>query len=285
MSAKDEHVMEALGKARVVVSGGKVVEVGDPLLRGCPLAKRFSSPVEEFTPEAIRSNIEERISKVGMFTKNRSVLASDDFAVFGASELISNGLRHALLDAAVVACDGAGTVVATIPELVQGIGGRMSGLVRTTPIEEVIEVLEDNGAKVLDPSTATIDQGAGVQLAGKCGFKKVAVTVTFTEEAERIRKASPETLIFGVHLTGISKEDAQRLVAVADVVTGCASRWIREVAGKAALLQAGTSIPVFALTPRGKELIVEKLKRTQQHLLVKVEKLPFGDGKCPDPLV
>jgi hypothetical protein len=69
------------------------------------------------------------------------------------------------------------------------------------------------------------------------------------------------------------------------LVAGCASRRIREVAGKAALLQAGSFIPVFALTRQGKDLISEKVKETQQRLLVKVEKLPYSGEKYPDPLV
>jgi hypothetical protein len=60
---------------------------------------------------------------------------------------------------------------------------------------------------------------------------------------------------------------------------------VREVAGKVALLQAGTSIPVFALTKRGKALIVEKIKETQLRLLIKVEQLPAKGEKGPEPLV
>ncbi len=35
-------------------------------------------------------------------------------------------------------------------------------------------------------------------------------------------------MIIGVHLTGISKDDARRLLKAADIVTSCASRHIRE---------------------------------------------------------
>ncbi|GFO96384.1 methanogenesis marker protein 8 [groundwater metagenome] len=34
---KDRHVMEALGKTRVVVENGKVVEVGEPQTEYCPI--------------------------------------------------------------------------------------------------------------------------------------------------------------------------------------------------------------------------------------------------------
>jgi hypothetical protein len=122
-------------------------------------------------------------------------------------------------------------------------------------------------------------------MAYKLGFKKVAATITKPEDAEKIRSQYPETLIFGVHLTGVSKKEAERLIAVCDLVAGCASKWIRETAGKVALLQAGSSVPVFALTRKGKDLISEKVKETQHRLLIKVEKLPYSSEKCPNPLV
>jgi len=37
---KDRHVMEALGKTRVVVENGKVVEVGEPQTEYCPISIR-----------------------------------------------------------------------------------------------------------------------------------------------------------------------------------------------------------------------------------------------------
>lgn len=285
MPSNDEHIMEACGKARIVVKKGKVVDVGPTLLKACPLATKFSQPVINFTKEEIQLNMEDRIRRIGMFTKDREVLSNDDFVVFGASELICSGMKRGIIDCAVVACDGAGTVITTSPQLVQGIGGRMSGLVKTSPIKEVIMRLEANGGKVLDPHNAAINQLDGVRIAQKEGFGKIAVTVTDPVDSEAIRKCNPKTIILGVHLTGITKEGAERMVASADIVSGCASRWIREIAGKVALLQAGASVPVFVLTNEGKDLIAEKIKETQQRLLIKIEKLPYADKKCPDPLV
>jgi len=285
MRRDDEHIVEALGRTRIVIRGGTVVEVGQPLIKECPLAKRFNQPVLVICPETVKANIEYRISSFGMCTKDRDVNSEEDFVLFGASEMISLGLRKGLLDCAVVVCDGAGTIIATTPKLVQGTGGRMSGLVKTSPIRKVVERITANGGKVLDPDRATIDQVKGVAMARELGFKKVAVTVTKPGEAEAIRSQCPDALIFGVHLTGVSRKDAERLVAVCDLVAGCASRWVREVAGKVALLQAGSSVPVFALTRRSKDLVSEKVKETRHRLLVKVEKLPYTGDRCPDPLV
>src|SRR5512138_1577219 len=147
---QDEHIIEAIGKCRVIIRDGKVVEVGEPFIRCCPLAEKFAFPVREIAPEAIRANIEERIKAFGMCTPRREVTAVGEFVGFGASELISSGIRAGLIDAAVLASDGAGTIVVSLPELVQGIGGRMSGLVRTSPIPEVIGKIENLGGRVLD---------------------------------------------------------------------------------------------------------------------------------------
>ena len=129
----DEHVIEAVGMTRVVIRDGTVVETGEPKIRSCPLAKRFTNPVDPITSEAVAANISSRIQRFGMCTRDRMVLDKETFVLFGASELMNTGLRTGTLDAAVIACDGAGTVIVRSPEMVQGIGGRMSGLVSTTP--------------------------------------------------------------------------------------------------------------------------------------------------------
>ncbi|HVP25218.1 MAG TPA: DUF2099 family protein, partial [Methanomicrobiales archaeon] len=142
---KDEHIVEAIGRTRVVIRDGVVVEVGTPCITDCPLARRFAVPVTDFSPEAIRANIENRISSFGMCTARREVTDNRIFVGFGASELLSSALRAGLIDAAVLACDGAGTVIATTAPLIQGIGGRMSGLVSTSPIHEVIQRIKSAG--------------------------------------------------------------------------------------------------------------------------------------------
>ena len=92
-------------------------------------------------------------------------------------------------------------------------------------------------------------------------------------------------VIFGVHLTGISASDAERICDVADVVTACASAVLRELAGKKALLQAGTAIPIFALTPIGKELMLERAKEVQRTLILSASKMPKRTERKPQPLI
>ena len=282
---KDEHIIEAIGRCRIVIRDGQVAEVGEGIIRDCPLAKRFAFPVPDIGKESVKANIEHRIKAFGMCTPRRDVLDTREFVGFGASELLSFGLQAGLIDAVVLASDGAGTVVVTKPALVQGIGGRMSGLVSTSPYPEVIGRIEENGGFVLDPDHASIDQLAGVALAATKGFRKIAVTVARPEDAAAIRRIHPETLIFGVHVTGLSEKEAEMLVNASDLVTACASRTIREIAGKKALVQAGIAIPIFAMTKPGKNLIIEKIRQSGEQVLIKPTKLPALGDKQPDPLV
>jgi putative methanogenesis marker protein 8 len=281
----DEHVIEAIGKCRIVIRNGSVVEVGPPLISECPLARRFAKPVDPITSEAVKENISHRIRAFGMCTPGRKVLMSGDYVGFGASELISYGLSAGVFDAAVIACDGAGTVIATLPDLVQGIGGRMSGLVQTSPLPEVIAAIEQNGGIVPFRETADMDQPGGARVAFASGFSKVAVTIAAPKDAAAIRKMFPDAFIIAVHTTGITPEEALVLAGHADIVTSCASRAVREVAGKKALLQAGSSIPVFAMTQKAKDLVLEKVKITKGQFLVTGAELPFGSDSGPKPLV
>jgi putative methanogenesis marker protein 8 len=282
---KDEHVIEAIGRCRVIIRNGQVIEVSEPLIRDCPLAKRFAYPIPNIGKDSVKANIEHRIKAFGMCTPGREVMDTREFVGFGASELLSFGLHKGLLDAVVLACDGAGTVVVTKPAMAQGIGGRMSGLVSTTPYPEVIDRIEKNGGFVLDHDHASIDQLSGVALALTRGYRKIAVTVARPETAEVIRRVHPKTLIFGVHVTGLSKPDAEMLVANSDLVTSCASGTIREAVKKNALVQAGTAIPIFAMTMAGKNLILEKIRLSTESVLVKSTKLPALADQQPDPLV
>jgi putative methanogenesis marker protein 8 len=99
-----------------------------------------------------------------------------------------SGLRNGFLETTVTACDGAGTVIASNPYLVQGIGGRMSGLIETEPIEEIIEGIQKLGGTVLDPSTAAIDPVGGVRKAAELGYKKIAVTTADSKTAKNLRE-------------------------------------------------------------------------------------------------
>lgn len=281
----DEHILEAVGRCRVVIRNGTVTEVGEAHITTCPLTKKFAHPVFALDKESVKANIEYRIRTWGMCTPRREVSDTRPFVGFGASELLSFGLTAGLLDAVVLACDGAGTVIVTKPALVQGIGGRMSGLVRTVPYREVIARIEENGGIVIDKVHAALDQAAGVEKAYAMGYRNVAVTVAIPAEAKKIRDRYPDVMIFGVHVTGLSRTDAEMLVSAGDLITSCASKNIREIAGKKALLQAGVAVPIFAVTQKGKELIMEKIRQSTEPVLFKTTKLPALSEQQPEPLV
>ena len=103
----DEHVIEALGKARVVVRDGKVVEVGETQIGYCPIFDK-NKGIKTIDKEAIAKNIQSRIDGFGMCTDRRS-LKMTDFVSFGVSKIISTGMSKGFVDAAVLVCEGCGT--------------------------------------------------------------------------------------------------------------------------------------------------------------------------------
>jgi putative methanogenesis marker protein 8 len=284
MGSDGQHVIEAAGKARVVIREGKVVSVGRGVLASCPLAARFATPVTSFSEDEIRANIEGRIKAFGMCTRDRVVLCDDDFVLFGASELFSAAVRGGIIDCAVLACDGAGTVITPIPRMIQGIGGKMSGLVATTPLPEVISRIEAQGGYVVTPETGAIDMAAGVRAAYAKGYRHVAVTTASAAEAHALRNDFPEVLITAVHTTGMGDGQALVLADTCDLIFPCASGSIRKIAGPRAHIQGGTAVPVYAMTSRGCAVILEKIRSSGQQVLIKGASLPFDGGKGPSPL-
>ena len=89
------HIMELMGKTRVVVKDGKVIEVGQPEVEWCPIFAKVRG-IQRITSEEVRKNVELRISDFGMFTDNRK-LELEDLVGFGASEVMMTGLRRGLL--------------------------------------------------------------------------------------------------------------------------------------------------------------------------------------------
>jgi len=268
------HIMELLGKTRVVVKDGKVIEVGEPEVEWCPLFAKMRG-IKKITPEEVKMNMEFRINDFGMFTDKRR-LELEDFVGFGASEVMMTGLRRGLLDTTVTACEGAGTVISNKPTLVQGMGGRMSGLVETEPIDSIINGIIERGGIVLYPSTAKMDSVAGVKKAAELGYKKIAVTVAFAKTAKELRKLEAELgldlIVIGVHVTGLDREEAQVLLDNSDIVTSCASKHMRDLVKP--LAQVGTAVPLFALTQKGKELVIERAKDITSPILINTMALP-----------
>ncbi len=279
------HIMELFGKTRIVVKDGQVVEVGEPIADWCPVFSKTAN-VSRLTAEEAKRNMEYRIRDLGMFTPERR-FDHGVFVNFGVSEIMMTALRRGLIDSTVTVCDGAGTVISGDPGLVQGMGALMSGLIETEPIPEIIEKIESRGGVVLDRERAKIDQLQGLRKACALGYKNIAVSVIAPLEVKRLRTVEKEydisLILIGAHLTGIRGDEAKELVSELDIVTGCASRTVRDMVNP--VLQAGTSVPMFAITQKGKELILERAKEVDSPLLVSSAELPVLPGhKQPRPL-
>jgi putative methanogenesis marker protein 8 len=186
-----------------------------------------------------------------------------------------------IMDAAVMVCEGCGTVVVTEPAMAQGIGGRVSGLVSTTPIPELIERIGPE--YILDPKTARIDTIAGTKKAISMGFKNIGVSVISAKDARTLKKLEKEhgvnIYVFIVHTTGMSESEAMEVFKYADVVTGCASKYVREQGTASGAFKVGDSVPVFGVTPRGIRLIEERIKYTGKSIA------PKPGAKQPDRLI
>jgi putative methanogenesis marker protein 8 len=169
-------------------------------------------------------------------------------------------LKIKALDSVVTVCDGAGTVITAIPQVVQGIGARMHTMLKTSHIPEVAIKLRRYGCHVLDEK-GLINQTAGVVEAAKKGYKKVAVTVNaFGEESLENARALEgrfgiSLAILAVCTTGIKEGRLREIEKYADIVWSCNSNDIRDRLSKKALEVISNVSPVYVLTENGKRLI------------------------------
>ena len=217
---KDLHIIRFYSSF-VVISNGKTINLTTPHMTYCPLAGSLYKKIEQtkdpgLLKQAITKSVDEKISKFGHFTKRRELSRSDIAIPYGASEILMYAIRKKAIDAAVVVCDGAGTVIVNRPELVQGIGARMNGLFYTSPIQEVIRGLKKADSCVVFQDAA-INQIEGVEKAALLGYKKIAVTINACAdeplhklgEIERKYKISVTSLF--VCTTGINKGIIQEI--------------------------------------------------------------------------
>ena len=275
-----EHIIEALGLSRIKIKDGKVIEVSEPEVEYCPLFDHHRG-IKKLTPEVIAENIQFRIDDFGMCTPNRQ-LKMKDYLNFGISEIMSTLLDENMIDCVVMVLEGCGTLIVNEPELVQGIGGRVSGLVKTSPIPELIAKFDEE--LIVNPKMAEINQMKGIKLAIEHGFKNIAVTVALAEDAEKIKQLQNENpdiniYVFVVHTSKLSAHDARALFNVCDVATGCASKNMREIGEAESVKIVGQSIPIFARTEMGKKFLEMRLDK------IGGEKPKKDNPDLPHPLI
>ena len=287
MRVKGEHEIYCCG-ARVRISEKGVEILTEPTVEYCPLHEALYG-TKKIDVEAVRKTVEMKIAGFGFCCANR-LFDAEPIVAYGASEMMRVWLGKGLVDYAVVVCEGAGTVITPNGELAQSIGARLTGIIRTSPIKEVIERIEADGGVVLDKASARIDQVEGVKRAFDLGFKRVAVSVAgFQAKAiSEIRKfeanAGLDVLVFSVCNTCVDDADVKH-IAKADIACASASKSLRTEIGKKALLQLGVTIPVYALTDKGKRLVLAYLAEFKDKLVVfRISKLPYHvENKGPKP--
>ncbi|WP_296803737.1 methanogenesis marker 8 protein [uncultured Methanobrevibacter sp.] len=260
---KDRHVIETLGKVKVVIEDGEITSVGSSEMKYCPMFHAMHG-VEELNEEFIRKNINFRIEDFGMCTPNR-VIEMDDAITVGISEILKTNIEKGNIDCVVGACDGAGTLLMTNPRVVQGVGGRVSGLVSTTPIDKVINNLQEKDCVVLNPKTAELNQLEGLKLALDMGYKNIAITILPSPMVEEIRNYPVDddvnVYIFVAHTTGVEPQEVKMLFDNADIVTACASKAISEYADEYKPYYYGVKVPIFCASEDGRRLLDIRLEK------------------------
>lgn len=265
---EDKHVIETLGKVRVVIENGEITEVGSSEMKYCPMFHAMHK-VDELNEEFIRKNINFRIKDFGMCTPER-VIEMDDLVTVGISEILKTNMENGSIDCVVGACDGAGTVIMTNPRVVQGVGGRVSGLVSTTPIPEVIEKLEEKDSIVLDPQTAELNQLEGLKIAIEKGYKNIAITVIPSPMIKELRQYPVDddvnVYIFIAHTTGATAQEAQMMFENGDIVTACASKEVSDYADEHKPYYYGLKVPIFCASEDGRRFLDNRLKKINKPL-------------------
>ena len=279
----DRHVIEALGKAEVVIENGKITYIGEPVVDYCSIFDNGQHN-GNLTKEFIKSNINKRIDEFGMCTPQRSIDVEDTMS-FGTSETLKTNMINGNVDCVVGACEGVGTLLIDDAELVQGVGGRVSALISTTPIDEVMDKV--GRENVLNPETAELNPLKGLEMAIERGYKNIAITIIPTEMVKDLRQhPKPEDVniyIFVAHTTNVSKKEAEMLFDYADVISGCSSINIRETAEERKPYYAGKKVPLYAVTENGKKLLNERLEYIGYELCEK--KYPQDFTQSPKPLI
>lgn len=285
-SCAGEHEIYCCG-ARVLIKDGKVAVLSEPRVMYCPLHGALYG-VKEIDKESVKRSVETKIRSLGFCCEQR-IFDNALIVPYGTSEIICTCMKMGALDCAVTVCEGAGTVISTSPDLVQEMGARLTGIVRTSPIKSIMKHIKDNGGFILDESSARIDQAEGVAKAAELGYRRIAVTVTSfkSDSIEGIRRVEKhrgiEAAVFSVCNTCAREADVDRILAGGDVVCASASRLIREKIGPESNMQLGVTIPLFTLTNLGKELLLAYLTEFSDSIVAfRTRKMPYiVEGRGP----
>ena len=167
---KCQHLIQCCG-AKVAIQDRKVEVLSEPRIHNCPLHESLYG-FKAMNKEAVKKTVEFKMQNYGFCCQHR---VFDDAVVvsYGASEIMKICIEAELLDCAVIVCEGAGTVITSNPSLVQGIGAHLTGIIRTSPVEQIVRHIRAEGGSILDSKTAQIDQAKGFQKPLKWASRKL----------------------------------------------------------------------------------------------------------------
>jgi len=279
LKVKGEHDIYCCG-SRVRISEKGVEVLSEPSVEQCPLHDALYG-TERIDVDTVRRSVEMKISGFGFCCRKRAFDA-EPVVAYGASEMMRVWIEKKLVDCAIVVSEGAGTVITNNGKLVQAIGARLTGIIRTSPIPEIIDHIEANQGFILSRKDAKIDQLEGLKRAMQLGFKRVAISVAGfqAKTISLIRDFSEDTqleaIVFSVCNTCVAEGDLE-YVAKADIACASASMILRQKVGSKAVLQLGVTIPVYALTEEGRRLILAYLNESKDRLVVfRTSKMPYS---------
>jgi len=261
--------------AFVLMINREPVWSSEPLILTCPLQERhlntygIKKGVSE-SKQGILNYFKEKVLKNDdAFGANRPLSICDRFVYYGTSEILAEAMATKTIDAVVQVSNSLGTVLigGKNPDAVEGSVAKMTGLFHTTTNLEIVQNAELNGIEPIFPITGYIDQVIGLKQAIKKGYKNIVVTTAFMqnsrlkkiEELERMNRIN--VYRFALCSTAISKKVAKMMAEKADVVTSCASKYVKEIIAPEAIAQVGLTIPVYIMTKRGWNLLLPRLKR------------------------
>jgi putative methanogenesis marker protein 8 len=269
-----------VARSRVIIKDGKINIESEPKVRYCPIHEKVRKR-GVITKESVEDSIEWRMELWGLFTPERKIKVSpEETAVsFGASEILATSLTNGLIDCAVIVCEGVGTVITTKSDVCQGIGAVLSCIIKTSPIDSIINRLKDEGVLILDEINTPIDQAKGVKLAIDEGFSKIGVTIRGPDAASVLseivkleKKHGVDVYKLIVSTTGVKDEEVRAIEQAGDIVWSCASKLVRGLIGPKALAQVGVSLPAYVLTEKGKDMISNHIRQLKSKVFVLSER-------------
>jgi len=218
-------------------------------------------------PETMCRLINEVVIKGGYFDTARPLNSCEANVLFGASETMSSAFKHGLIDAVVIVSNNLGTIITTNESNTQGAVKRMTGLFLTSPSRQIVKTAREAGIIPVFPHTAIIDQREGVRMAIALGYKNIAVSLAWKDNALLGELDSLETngvtlYKFGLCSTGIDDTTAEAMEKHADLIWSCASKAVRTNIAPNAIAQVGIKIPVHIMTEKGWRLVKNHLEET-----------------------